>query len=251
MPNAVHIDARGATDVGLVRPVNQDSFLVQPQKGLFIVADGMGGHAGGEIASNLCIEEVSQFIHIHLHESSNQTDGSQILRILENAINNASIKIYEQALEKHELRGMGTTATVLQIIANHAYIGHVGDSRLYLVRAGFIYQITADHSLVSEQVRAGKLTQEEADRHQLRNIITRSVGYQERELVDTFSFALEDQDIILMCSDGLHGKIQDRELTKIVQKNDVDAIHELIDLANERGGEDNITVIVAKIRAQG
>src|SRR5690606_11353763 len=121
---------------------------------------------------------------------------------------------------------------------------HVGDSRLYLLRCGFIYQITNDHSLVSEQVRAGLLTREEAELHHLRNVITRSVGYQEEEDVDTTSFVLEDGDLLLLCSDGLHGKVSDQELSQLTKEHELDAIEKLIALANERGGDDNISVVV-------
>ena len=239
------LEARGATDIGLVRSVNQDSLFVDPNKGIFIVADGMGGHAGGEIASSICIETVSEHLTSCL-EQSNQQEKEHVQGQLEKAINLACSRIYDQALQDPELKGMGTTATVLQINNSQAYVGQVGDSRLYVLRSGFLYQITYDHSLVSEQVRAGHLTEKEAEHHQLKNIITRSVGYQSEELVDTFCFSLIAGDIILICSDGLHGKLQDQELSHALKKNDIDAVHDLIDLANDRGGEDNITVVVVK-----
>ena len=142
---------------------------------------------------------------------------------------------------------MGTTATAVKIIGDHAYFAHVGDSRLYLIRQGFIYQMTFDHSLVNEQVRAGVLTPEEAETHHLKNVITRSVGYQEEEDVDTSCFSLESGDFLLLCSDGLHGKITNAEISNAITQKGLDSIPELVNLANERGGEDNITGLVIKV----
>ncbi len=239
----------GKTDIGRTRSVNQDEILTDNRAGLFIVADGMGGHAGGEIASSLCIDEISHFLTDHSGELASQDHPSQkILKTMSDAINHASTKIYERALEDPSLKGMGTTATILKIIDDHAYCAHVGDSRLYLLRCNFLYQITADHSLVSEQVRAGLLTKEEAELHQLRNVITRSVGYQEEEYVDTTSIRLESGDIFLICSDGLHGKINDQEIANTLIKCGVDAVNILVDRANENGGEDNISVVIVSIQ---
>jgi protein phosphatase len=244
------ITAQGGTDVGQVRSTNQDSFLVSDRDHLFIVADGMGGHAGGEIASSLCIQEIEKY----LKENSSNLAGTRqhpdpkVMSILASAINHASTKIYERALEEPNLRGMGTTATVLKVIEDHAYVGHVGDSRCYLIRCVFVYQFTNDHSLVSEQVRAGIITKEEAEQHHLRNVITRSVGYQEEEDVDTTCLPLEDGDMMLMCSDGLHGKVTDQEISLVVKELETNAVKKLIALANERGGDDNISVIVMKAK---
>ncbi len=251
MQTVTKIEAVGSTDVGRVRSVNQDSFLVDNHNFLFIVADGMGGHAGGEIASKLCIEQVIKFlipkeIQIDPYDDRLHPDA-KLLMALSESVNYASAKIYERALEEPALKGMGTTATVVKIIGRHAYFAHVGDSRLYLIRSGFIYQLTHDHSLVSEQVRAGLLTQQEADFHHLKNVITRSVGYQEEEDVDSSSVKLEDKDLLIICSDGLHGKVADRELSQIAQNLGTASVKKLIDLANERGGDDNISVIILKI----
>lgn len=247
------IKAEGATDVGKVRSSNQDSFLVSDDEHLYIVADGMGGHAGGEIASSLCIQEVAKFLKSNATAlaptSGRQHPDSKIMSIMAQAINHASTKIYERALEEPTLRGMGTTATVCRLIEDHAYVAHVGDSRCYLIRCGFVYQITNDHSLVSEQVRAGIITKEEAEFHHLRNVITRSVGYQEEEDVDTTCLSLEDGDLLLMCSDGLHGKVTDKEISHLVKELETKSVSKLIALANERGGDDNISVIVVKAKA--
>lgn len=246
------ITAFGQSDVGRVRAVNQDSLLVDTSNHLYIVADGMGGHAGGEIASKLCIEQVIEYLIPKEVSTDPENDGlhpdRRVQSILGEAINHASSKIYERALEEPSLKGMGTTATILKLIGRHGYFAHVGDTRLYLVRSGFIYQLTYDHSLVSEQVRAGLLTQEEADAHHLRNVITRSVGYQEEEDVDTAYVKLEDDDIIILCSDGLHGKVTNREIAQITKAHEIDSVIKLIELANERGGDDNISLVVLKIQ---
>ena len=143
---------------------------------------------------------------------------------------------------------MGTTATVCKVVDQYGYIAHVGDSRLYLIRCGLIYQITNDHSLVSEQVRAGILTKEEAELHHLRNVITRSVGYQEEEDVDTTCVLLEDGDLIVMCSDGLHGPVTDMEISQTVKNTEINSVDSLIQMANDRGGDDNITVVIIKVK---
>ncbi len=250
MQRKVH--AVGRTDIGRVRSTNQDSMLVENETGLFVVADGMGGHAGGEIASRICIEQVKSEVAIkidpELVKAAKSHPDPALLIALANSINYASAKIYEHSLEDPSLRGMGTTATVVKIVGEFAYCAHVGDSRFYLVRSGFIYQLTFDHSLVNEQVRAGILTPEEAEVHHLKNVITRSVGYQEEEDVDTLCVHLEKGDLLLLCSDGLHGKINDAELSQIATKRNTASVQELVELANERGGEDNITLIMAEVR---
>lgn len=242
--------AHGQTDVGRVRATNQDSFSVEERSGLFIVADGMGGHVGGEIASRLCIQGITSFLRSH-NKDLKYTDKNtnKILATLSDAINFSSAKIYDRALEDPSLKGMGTTATVVKIIDRHAFVGHVGDSRLYLLRSGFIYQMTLDHSLVSEQVRAGILTKQEAEAHHLRNVITRSVGYQEEEYVDTLSFPLENGDFLILCSDGLYGnmKVTDAQMAEVVGKEGINAVDTLINMANEAGGDDNISVVIVAV----
>lgn len=248
----MNISAAGKTDVGQVRSTNQDSFLIDEKERLYIVADGMGGHAGGEIASSLCVQEVAKSIRDNKSAFNGKDARShpdpKISNVLANAINHASTKIYEKALEDPSLKGMGTTATVVKVVDGFAYVAHVGDSRCYLLRCGFIYQVTNDHSLVSEQVRAGILTKEEAELHHLRNVITRSVGYQEEEDVDTTSLQLEDGDLLLLCSDGLHGKVPDKEISNLTKELQTEAVGKLIQLANERGGDDNITVVIVRVK---
>ena len=241
--------AKGETDIGRTRSTNQDSLLIDDKRRLFIVADGMGGHAGGEIASQLCVEQVSERVAESplLNEPPTGADRhAKFCSLLVEAVNHASTKIFEKALEEPQLMGMGTTASALMIYDDHAYIGHVGDSRIYLIRDRFIYQLTNDHSLVGEQLRAGIINAEEAKNNQMQNIITRSVGYQEIEDVDTATLALEPEDLFVISSDGMHGRIADEEISRIANEKQLDAVKDLVELANERGGKDNITLIVVK-----
>ena len=246
----MNVFAKGKTDIGRTRSTNQDSLLIDDSRRLYIVADGMGGHAGGEIASQLCVEQVSEQISKSPLINKPPSDDSQHAKfcsLLVEAVNHASTKIFEKALEEPQLMGMGTTASALMIYGDHAYIGHVGDSRVYLIRDRFIYQLTNDHSLVGEQLRAGVINAEEAKNNQMQNIITRSVGYQEIEDVDTVTLALEADDLFVISSDGMHGRIIDEEISRIANEKQLDAVKDLVELANERGGKDNITLIVVKV----
>ncbi|MCX6127259.1 MAG: Stp1/IreP family PP2C-type Ser/Thr phosphatase [Proteobacteria bacterium] len=248
---AVTIQSRGNTHVGRVRSSNQDSYLCDDKRLLYVIADGMGGHAGGEIASSLAVLNIRNFVDSHLPELMKDEvkhPDSRIHLVLADAINHASEKIYERGLEEPVLKGMGTTATAVRLIDGVAYCGHVGDSRMYLIRCGYIYQITVDHSLVSEQIRAGLITKEEAEKHHLRNVITRSVGYQESEDVDTFCLPLEDGDLLLLCSDGLHGKVSDAQISDLCNTYRSLATDHLIAAANAAGGDDNISVILGDIK---
>lgn len=252
----------GITDIGRKRQRNEDSYLVNDKIGLYIVADGMGGHAGGEFASKIAVSTVEEIIRGEDRVKSNvptnsyldanqqsEVEGQEQER-LKDAINRAGNMIVRRAFEDPELKGMGTTSTVMFISNERAYIAHVGDSRAYCVRDGEIIQITEDHSLVHEQLKSGLITEEEAKTHQLKNIITRSVGVQEEVEVDTVVWKIQVGDSYLLCSDGLSNMMQDEEMQEIITKNDVEqGARELVDLANQRGGEDNITLILLKILA--
>jgi serine/threonine protein phosphatase PrpC len=247
----VNLHARGNTHVGRVRSSNQDSYLCDTKRQLFVVADGMGGHAGGEIASSLAVLNVRNHLDNSLSSLSTSDEDvidSRITSCLSSAINFACEKIYERGLEEPMLKGMGTTLTVVKIHNDSAYCGHVGDSRMYLIRCGYLYQLSTDHSLVGEQIRAGVLTKEEAERHHLRNVVTRSVGYQESEDVDTLACGLEDGDLILICSDGLHGKVSEAQITQLCKEHGILAVDHLIQAANNAGGDDNISAIVIEIK---
>jgi serine/threonine protein phosphatase PrpC len=248
----------GITDIGRKRQRNEDSYLVNDKIGLYIVADGMGGHAGGEFASKIAVSTVEEIIRGEDRVKSNvpantYLDGNQSAEGLEqdrlkDAINRAGNMIVRRAFEDPELKGMGTTSTVMFVSEDKAYIAHVGDSRAYCIRNGEIIQITEDHSLVHEQLKSGLITEEEAKTHQLKNIITRSVGVQEEVEVDTVVWKIQSGDGYLLCSDGLSNMVQDEEMQEIVTKFEVEqAARELVDLANSRGGEDNITLILLKV----
>ena len=245
------LNGSGNTHVGRVRSSNQDSYLCDNKRGLYIIADGMGGHAGGEVASSLAVQNIRSFLDAQLGAVLNTTteDGvSPVTSIISDSINHASARIYDRALEEPNLKGMGTTATVARAIGKSLVCAHVGDSRLYLIRCGYIYQITTDHSLVSEQLRAGVITKEEAENHHLRNVITRSVGYQEQEDVDSYVLELEPDDYIVMCSDGLHGRVSEEIICDYCKNYGILAVDHLIAEANNRGGDDNISVIVCHVK---
>lgn len=234
------IAAKGLTDVGQRRETNQDSFLVDQETLLFGVADGMGGHRGGGVASKLAVETIRTFVQSHKMEDPEV--------VIAGALQEASKTIYQRSLEKHELTGMGTTATFALVKGNKIYFGHVGDSRAYLLRGNKIWQLTEDHSLVHEQVKAGVLPESAEEEHLYRNVLTRSVGYEPIVKVDIYQKKLEPGDKFLICSDGLITMLKDEEISKIVDKKSIDeALKKLISAANDRGGEDNITTILIDI----
>lgn len=248
------IDFFGMTDVGKKREKNEDSLLIEDSLGLFMVADGMGGHLGGDYASRLAVKMVAETIRrltedpeatINIKGEVDRTNPGDHLKY---ALGIASQRIYEEAGKNPSLRGMGTTAVVLFIREEKGFIAHVGDSRAYLIRKGEIRQLTADHSLVAEQLRAGIIKESELKNHKFKNIITRSVGFQNEVEIDLLVRDLEGGDNFLLCSDGLTNMVEDSELLKIASKNKPRAAcQKLIDLANKRGGDDNVTVIIASV----
>ncbi len=208
----------------------------------------MGGHAGGEVASQICAEVIMEKLKAFFKDYTGGHPDPSIAHFFDDSINQSSRAIYEKALNNPQLHGMGTTATCAVIKSGFLYYGHVGDSRLYLYRGGFLYQITDDHSLVAEQVRAGLITEKEAELHQLRNVITRTVGYQEEEEVDTGHLKLQSKDKFLLCSDGLHGKLTDQEIANVLGQNcGVESVNSLITQANIKGGDDNITTLIIEV----
>ena len=245
----------GISDVGKKRERNEDSFLINDDLGLLVVADGMGGHLGGEFASKLAVSTIEDVLKalesdpemtLPQGTSLRHGDYSTYLRY---AIQSASRNIYEKALSDATLHGMGTTTVVTLFRNNRAYIANVGDSRAYRIRGSEIKQITKDHSLVGEQIRAGIISEEDARAHRLKNIITRSVGFQEEVESDVDVLILRTGDKFVMCSDGLSNLIKDHEICDIItgNKNLESSCRHLIDIANERGGDDNITVVLAEV----
>ncbi len=244
----------GMTDVGKRRERNEDSFLINDDLKLLIVADGMGGHLGGEYASKLAVNTVEHIIkdleadpEMTLQEGVRfkQGDYSGYLRY---AIQNASQQIFEKAMSDTTLRGMGTTTVAMLFRHNKVYIANVGDSRAYRIRKGKIQQITKDHSLVGEQIRAGIISEDDARAHRLKNIITRSVGFQEEVDTDVDIRVVKAGDTYLLCSDGLSNLVEDHEIGEVIESNDLEtACRHLVDIANERGGDDNITIAIAVV----
>lgn len=241
----------GMTDVGLKRGHNEDNYLINEELNLFVVADGMGGHAGGEYASAIAVNTVEEIVDSLKSEPSDTeaTDPVESMRQrLSHAIRLAGRRIYEKAKEQPEYHGMGTTAVVLLVDSSNAYVAHVGDSRLYMMREGKIEQVTEDHSLIAEKIRHGLLTPEEARNHRMRNVITRSLGYQEDVEVDLQVKAVRKGDQFLLCSDGLSSHVAPDELLETLGKHGPqEAARHLISLACERGGEDNITTVIARV----
>lgn len=251
-------EAFGLTDVGKKRPHNEDALLVDPELGLYAVADGMGGHAAGEIASKRATEVLHQHILSNrsvldaLVDSSAQEPKQAVVSLVEEAIHRACSDIYRIAAADPSKRGMGTTLVCLLVVGTKGVIGHVGDSRIYLLRAGKCHRLTEDHTLVAAQVKAGTLTKKQAAASQFRNVITRAVGIQESVQVDTLTLDLLPEDSFLLCSDGLHGYLEDDELEQIVSEHPSSELPKtLVALANHRGGRDNITVLVVSIEWDG
>lgn len=240
----MHITSAGRTDVGVIRSGNEDSYLMVPDRGIFIVADGMGGHAAGEVASEMAVKFVAQEL-----DSLRGLSDQQVADRMQTAIRAANGAIYQRTLTEHDKRGMGTTVTALTLFENRFLIGQVGDSRAYLLRDSKLTQVTKDHSYVQEQVDAGYLTPEQARTHPYSNVITRCVGANGDVAPDLYSGAVKPRDLFLLASDGLTGMLEDYQLAELLSpermpEEEVDA---LITEANRHGGLDNITAIIVRI----
>lgn len=232
------------TDVGLKRESNQDTFLVDHDLGLYIVADGMGGHKGGEVASALAVETVQQVVKRSFDENEDISLKDLILR----AYNEASSAIFTRSEENSSIRGMGTTMVMSLVKGDEIHIGNVGDSRAYLVREEGIWQITEDHSLINEQIRAGFLNPNDAESFVDKNIITRSVGFESDVDCDVIVRELQKGDNILLCSDGLTGMVTDRRIAEIFKTSEPsEVVSLLVSEAKNHGGHDNITVLLLSL----
>lgn len=235
-----------ATDVGQIRSVNQDYIFASKKPigklpNLLIVADGMGGHNAGDRASSYAVEVIRETL-----EKSKERNPVKNLR---HAIETANQKVLEESCSDEMYQGMGTTIVAATVVKGNLYVANVGDSRLYVINNS-IYQVTRDHSLVEEMIRAGSLTREEGRHHPDKNIITRAVGVNKEVKIDFFEWKLQKKDIILMCSDGLTNMVGDEEIQQIVRNSEdlQEAGEKLIAAANENGGSDNISVLLAKMR---
>lgn len=268
----VRVSVFGKTDVGRTRDHNEDCFLVAnlttknaslqpevrdhevgPRGTLFVVADGMGGAAAGEVASEMATETIFQHM-INAWGNDSEATPQRFAYRLKEAVEEANTKIHAYSKDHPDMRGMGTTTTAVGILADQLYLSQVGDSRAYLVRNGDAVQLTKDQSLMQRLVDAGELTEEEAEKSERRNIILQALGPDARVRVDLTHQQIRRGDSIVMCSDGLSGQVTKDEIAEIVRNpaNDLMAMcSQLIDIANARGGPDNITVVIAQFDGEG
>src|SRR5271154_1038203 len=248
-------EAAAASHRGRVRTANEDSFGICAEEGLFVVCDGMGGAAAGEVASRVAVETVMRYLCGHSGRA-HSTDidpgpegepGSEVPGLLRGAVDDANHLVFSQAASDSRLHGMGTTLVALLAQENKAWVAHVGDSRCYRFRNGALQQLTRDHSLVDEQVKLGQLTREEAERSPLRNVITRAVGSQRSVATEIGEVDTAPGDLFLLCSDGLTRELPDARIEAMLKKTgDLDILcQHLIDSANDAGGRDNVTCILA------
>lgn len=239
----------GATDIGQKRKTNQDSICLDHSHLFFAVADGMGGHNGGDIASQLSVKIIPDYV-------SQNIDQMPPDELMKNVILEINSSIFQKAQENPDLQGMGTTLAAIQYRGPQLIIGNVGDSRVYLINNQNIFQLTRDHSFVQEKLNMGLYKREDAAKDPQKNVLVRSVGFESEVQVDVFQYRICKNDIFLICSDGLHGKVSDADILYIIQKyisdpstcnlTDVEsAVRELIKLANDNGGQDNISVILS------
>ena len=247
-----------ATDVGRKREVNEDNFLVDKKLSLFVVADGMGGHASGEVASHLAVHEFRNAVDAgrdvidRYVRDATSVRPQEILTLMEHAVQTAGQTIYQRGQQEPEKRGMGTTTSALLIAGDRGFIAHVGDSRVYMVRAGQVVQLTEDHSLINELIRRGRITKENLDDSPYKaykNAVTRAVGVYETVQGDTLDFEILPGDAFLICSDGLHAYLTEQQILDFLKASeDVAGLPQLlVDHANAGGGHDNITALVVRV----
>ena len=257
--DVVQIVSGGVSDVGRVRTNNEDSFRIVEPLNLFILSDGMGGEAHGEIASAMAVETIEKYCSqpealkedtgVTLHEATPETWSEQT-KMLQNAVYQANYKIYQSAQKHPEQRGMGATITTGWINGTKLSLAHVGDSRAYLLRTGSLQQLTNDHSLVAEQVRRGILTPQQAEESDMQSVLLRALGANPEVDIEVDEVELMPRDVLLFCSDGLTRMVTEPEIAGSLQAetDPASAAQKLVDLANERGGLDNVSVIVARLQ---
>ena len=241
------IKAYAKSDKGNVRETNEDYFYISnslDQIQLFLLADGMGGYNGGEIASQLAIQTAKNYIENNFKDI--EKDRDSIIQLLGSSMEYANMVVYEKAKENPELQGMGTTLEICLIYNNKAYIGHVGDSRIYRVRKQFIRKLTQDHSYVQKLVKEGTITKEQAEHHPQKNMLMKALGCNAFVEPDVMVKGFLKDDILIMCSDGLTNLVEQETLYEMATKNIEQATKDLVQLAKDRGGYDNITVVIIK-----
>lgn len=233
------------SDIGKARDMNQDNFYAATENDeikLFILADGMGGYKGGEIASSVAIYSAQNYICNNFKEIPKEKND--ILKLITDSIEYANLMVYERSKEEPELKDMGTTLDVCLVYGNKVYIGHVGDSRVYRIRKNIIRKLTTDHSYVQKLVKEGTITKEEADTHPKKNMLIKAIGCNSLVEPDVMCKGFLKDDIILMCSDGLTNMLKDDQIYKTLLENSENPVAALINSANREGGMDNITVII-------
>ena len=241
------IKAYAKSDKGNVRETNEDYFYISnslDQVQLYLLADGMGGYKGGEIASQLAVQTAKNYIENNFKDI--EKDRDSIIQLLGSSMEYANMVVYEKAKENPELQGMGTTLEICLIYNNKVYIGHVGDSRIYRVRKQFIRKLTQDHSYVQKLVKEGTITKEQAEHHPQKNMLMKALGCNAFVEPDVMVKGFLKDDILIMCSDGLSNMVEQDTIYQMASKNIEQATKDLVQLANDRGGYDNITVIVIK-----
>ncbi len=241
------IKAYAKSDLGKVREMNQDYYYISnslDEVQLYLLADGMGGYNGGEIASKLAVQTAKNYIENNFKEI--EKDRDSIIQLLGSSMEYANMVVYEKSKENAELQGMGTTLEICLIYNNKVYIGHVGDSRIYRIRKGFIRKLTQDHSYVQKLVADGTITKEEAAHHPQKNMLMKALGCNAFVEPDVMVKGFLKDDILIMCSDGLTNMVDQETIYKLASKNIEQAPKDLVELANNNGGYDNITVVVIK-----
>lgn len=243
----------GITDPGCVRDMNEDAYLISTENRLAVLADGMGGHLAGEVASAIAVEVVTRELGRVIERLTHRPEGSEIPSItgaLATAIVAANRAIFQAAREKPECEGMGTTVVVALLYGGKLYAGHVGDSRLYRLRAGALTQLTEDHSMVQEMIRRGFITPEEARVSASKNLVTRALGVEPQVEPDVAEYECDTDDLFLLCSDGVTDVLTDAEIESALAPRLADPEHALarmVEEVNRRGGPDNITAILIRV----
>ncbi len=241
------IKAYAKSDIGKLREKNQDFYFISDSLDeiqLYMLADGMGGYNGGEIASELAVQTAKSYIENNFKTINKDKDS--IIQLIGSSMEYANMVVYEKAKESKELEGMGTTLEICLIYNNKAFIGHVGDSRIYRIRKDFMRKLTQDHSYVQKLVKDGTITQEEAIHHPQKNMLMKALGCNAFVEPDVMVRGFLKEDIIVICSDGLTNLVSQEEIAKMAQKDIERAPKELVNLANDNGGYDNITVMIIK-----
>jgi serine/threonine protein phosphatase PrpC len=239
----MQVDVWCKTDKGLRRDSNQDSFLCNKELGLYIVADGMGGHSGGEVASAMAVKAAEDFI-------AKNHNSMPARELLTKTYQESSRKIFERASNEVRLMGMGTTMVLIYVKGQSVFIANVGDSRAYLYRKPFYWQLTEDHSLVNEQLRAGIIREDQLANYANKNVITRSVGYEKSVQVDVLQREAVAGDCYLICSDGFSGLVTDSSAMELLNKTPSEKVADVtVAKALDNGGDDNVTVMYLQVRA--